>query len=515
MTALRAESDRLPPIALHLHLSGAETGEAVIRSITKQVHCRWSLYITTDGHAPALPDDPRIHVIDGECPSLVEGLIRTLEVAQSSHIVPLSRLGVLTPCALIAFTRALAAAPGAVLYADQDEVNLRGRHNPWLKPEWDEDLFLAQDYISDACALPVAVARNARIDLEWPDDVAIYALLAEMLLRSPSVNLVHVPYIAVSLPEEYWRRDRPARMALVSAVSGLFTQPGPFGTLQLARSLPSPPPMVSVIVPTRDRVELLRTCISGVLHNTNYPAIEIVIADNNSVERETLAYLADVQHDPRVKVVRWPLPYNYSAVNNFAVTHASGAYLCLLNNDTEVIDPEWLSHMIAEAVRPEVGAVGARLLYPDGSIQHAGVVVGIGNAAGHAHRGLENGAPGYFAQAYVTRRATAVTAACLVVARDKFEVVGGLDEQHFGVAYNDVDLCLKLQAAGWRNIYAPQAIMIHHEGKSRGVDFAPEHLERYNRELTALQERWKTVGFIDPAHHPGLDPASELYRLRL
>jgi GT2 family glycosyltransferase len=202
-------------------------------------------------------------------------------------------------------------------------------------------------------------------------------------------------------------------------------------------------------------------------------------------------------------------------LNNLAVRHAKGSYVLLLNNDTEVIAPEWLSEMMRLASRPDVGAVGAKLLYEDGSIQHAGVVVGMGEAAGHAHRFLAPGDPGYFRQPHAAQFVTAVTAACLLVQRDKYEAVGGLDEECFAIAYNDVDFCLKLQQAGWRNAYTPHAVLYHHESKSRGNDLSPTHRARYMRELEALQDRWKTKTFIDPLHSPHLDRYSETFMANL
>ena len=266
-----------------------------------------------------------------------------------------------------------------------------------------------------------------------------------------------------------------------------------------------------MVVATRDRVELLRTCVKGVLEETAYPDLELIVADNDSRQPETLRYMDEIAADPRVRVVRWPHPFNYSAINNFAAGHASGEYLCLLNNDIEVLEPQWLDEMVREAVQPGVGAVGARLLYPDRTIQHAGVAIGIGNAAGHAHRGLPMDEVGYFAQTHVVRGASAVTAACLVVAKRHFDAVGGLDEEAFAVAYNDVDLCLKLQQYGLVNIYTPLATLIHHESKSRGIDFAPEHLERYMRELAVFQQRWGAAEAVDPWHHPQLNRQSEVF----
>lgn len=521
LAILRAETAGLPAIAVHLHLGpGADGAAAAATSVLRQFYPRWTLYVTTPGPLPALSDDlvndPRV-ATPVHAASRAEGLALVLAAASESHLVPLSPAATLTPGALMAFARVLGEgiSRDTVLYADQDEAWPRGRAEPWLKPAWDYDLFLAQDYVSAACALPVAAARSVEVDPAWSDPVAVYALVARLLATPTPVPVHHVPYVAVTTAVGAWRRESLRRADVVAASTGLPVRAGPFGTLAVVHPLPSPPPLVSVIVPTRDRVDLLRTCVAGVLESTDYPALELVIVDNGSREPETLAFIAERARDPRVAVLRWPHPYNYAAINNFAARHAAGAYLCLLNNDTEVIEPTWLAELVAQAARPGVGAAGARLFYPDRTIQHAGVVIGMGNAAGHAHRGLPDGAPGYFAQALVAHEASAVTAACLVVARDKFMRVGGLDEAELGIAYNDVDLCLKLHAAGWRNLYVPQAVLIHHESKSRGHDFAPEHLARYLAELAVLQARWGTVGYIDPAHHPALDPASETYRMRL
>ncbi|WP_174298216.1 glycosyltransferase family 2 protein, partial [Sphingomonas bacterium] len=297
--------------------------------------------------------------------------------------------------------------------------------------------------------------------------------------------------------------------------AGATASAGPFGTVTVRWPAPDPAPPVTILVPTRDHPELLRACVGSVLEHTRYGNYTLVIIDNGSVEPETHAYLDGIAADPRVAVLPCPMPYNYSAINNFAVRHARDGYLCFLNNDTQVTAGDWLGEMMRYAVRPAIGAVGAKLLYEDGSIQHAGVVMGLGNAAGHAHRGLRAGDPGYFAQAHAAHYASAVTGACLVVEKAKFDAVGGFDAEGLQIAYNDVDLCLKLGRAGWRNVYAPQATLFHLESKSRGADLSSAHIDRYMRELEVLQTRWGTTTVVDPMHHPGLDRASETYRFRL
>jgi O-antigen biosynthesis protein len=278
--------------------------------------------------------------------------------------------------------------------------------------------------------------------------------------------------------------------------------------------LPAELPLVSIIIPTKNRVELLKPCIDTVLSRTSYTPYEVIIVDNGSAERRTVEYLDRISADPRVRVLRYPHPYNYSAINNFAVRDAQGSYVCLLNNDTEVVEADWLSEMMRYAVRPEIGAVGAKLLYSDGTIQHAGVVVGIGDAAGHAHRYLPAAETGYFCQAHVPHYVSAVTGACLLLDKRKFFAAGGLDEDALPIAFNDVDLCLKLERAGWRNIYVPHAVLIHHESKSRGRDHAPSQIGRYQRELEIFQDRWGSKTYDDPLLNPNLDRFSETFVIR-
>jgi GT2 family glycosyltransferase len=212
-------------------------------------------------------------------------------------------------------------------------------------------------------------------------------------------------------------------------------------------------------------------------------------------------------------VLRHPGPFNYSAINNRAVAEASGELICLLNNDIEMLAPDWLGIMAMQALRDDVGAVGAQLLYPDGRIQHAGVVIGVGQAAGHAHRFLRPQDEGYFHRHALPQFVTAVTAACLVVQRERFLAIGGLDEAAFPVAFNDVDLCLKLNKRGWQSLYEPRAILVHHESISRGFDRDPVGAARFRAELAALQQRWRTDRIVDPFHHPHLSRVSEQFAL--
>lgn len=374
-----------------------------------------------------------------------------------------------------------------LIYADDDLLVGGKRRHPYFKPDWNPELFCHHDYLSGACLLQANQADLLAMadGVDW-----IERLTAKLAGESTPV---HLPLML------HHRQRRTAPRLPVAPLDR-----------------PSALPLLSVIVPTRNRVDLLRTCLDG-LAATDYPDMEVIIVDNDSDEPETLAYLEGLEktQGPRRRLLHHPGPFNYSAINNRAIATARGRLLCLLNNDIEVIESRWLSIMAMQALRPDVGAVGARLLYPDGRIQHAGVVIGVGHAAGHAHRFLHPAVEGYFHRHSLPQFTSAVTAACLVVERDKFLAVGGLNERDFPVAFNDVDLCLRLNSRGWQSLYEPRATLIHHESVSRGLDQDPVGAARYAGELAALQRLWMTDLVTDPYHHPALSRASEQFAVSI
>jgi GT2 family glycosyltransferase len=262
-----------------------------------------------------------------------------------------------------------------------------------------------------------------------------------------------------------------------------------------------------VIIPTRDRAELLAPCVAGLLGATDYPALEVLVVDNGSDRAETFALFASWQGDARVRVLSAPGPFNYARLNNQAAAAARGAILLLLNNDTEVTEPGWLAEMAALAIRPEVGAVGARLLYPDGTLQHAGVVLGFGwprGVAGHVYLAEPGDHLGERAMLGAVRGVSAVTAACLAVRRESYLAVGGMDEAELAVAFNDVDFCLKLGARGLRNLWTPFATLLHKESASRGRDLDLAKAARLEREVSVMRARWGALLDEDPHWNPNL-----------
>ncbi|MGH9323937.1 MAG: glycosyltransferase family 2 protein, partial [Vicinamibacteria bacterium] len=334
-----------------------------------------------------------------------------------------------------------------------------------------------------------------------------YDALLRLTEGAAPLRARHVPHVLY-----HRRRGSPSRSSAASreahferrGIAARVEALGPPGHYRVRYALPAELPVVSVIVPTRDRVELLRRCVDGVLKGTSYRALELLVVDNQSADPETVRWFGSLESDPRVRVLDYDAPFDFAALNNWAVRRANGDLLAFLNNDTEVIHPDWLDEMVSQALRPEIGAVGAKLLYPDDTIQHGGVILGIGGVAGHAHRGLRRNGEGYHGRAALAQNFSAVTAACLVVRREVFDEVGGFDPERFGVAFNDVDLCLRIRERGYRILWTPFAELYHHESASLGLPGAPARRERFEKESRRLVERWRSLIENDPAYNPNL-----------
>jgi GT2 family glycosyltransferase len=254
---------------------------------------------------------------------------------------------------------------------------------------------------------------------------------------------------------------------------------------------------------------LVKQCIESIEAKTSYANYEIMLVDNGSDDPAALAYFKELDTRPNIRVLRDDRPFNYAALNNAAVAQAQGELVALVNNDIEVITPDWLSEMVSIALQPGVGAVGARLWYPNMTLQHAGVILGVGGIAAHAHRGMPAGREGYGGRAGLIQSFSAVTAACLVIRKSIYEQVGGFDEVHLQVAFNDVDFCLRVREAGYRNVWTPYAELMHHESATRGKDLSPEKRARFEREVAYMRERWGELLENDPAYSPNLMLARE------
>ena len=393
-------------------------------------------------------------------------------------------------------------------YVDEDSVDESGeRHSPHFKPDWDPDRFVATGYVGGVCCIRRAcllevLGRSRRAEPSWQE------LVERTLLALPPERVCHIPSVlahrTATVVEATAERAARFQVILDDADWPARVEPQANGVVRLHWPVSDPSPGVTLIIPTRDRVSLLRTCIDSIVERTHYRPYSILVVDNGSEKPESIAYLAELERRPEIRVLRRPGPFNFSALNNDAVAIADTPLVGLINNDIEVIEPGWLGEMVSHAIRPTVGAVGAKLLYPDGTIQHGGVVVGMYGAADNAQKGFTADEPGYFQSAVATQRVSAVTAACLVCRRDIYQAVGGLDAESFAVSFNDVDFCLKVRSRGLQIVWTPYALLYHHESASRGMDRSSQSSRCERKEADNLRNRWKTADIIDPFYSPHL-----------
>ncbi len=425
-----------------------------------------------------------------------------------------------------------------VIYSDEDKISENGaRNSPYFKPDFNPELLLGQNMVSHLGVYRRSLIERIggfRLGFEGSQD---YDLVLRAWAASSSDRIRHIPAILY-----HWRQGAQApsfsesrleqcTQAARRAVQELLDREGEGAVVaaapnasscsRIVRKIPEPKPLVSVIVPTRDHADLTAICADGVLNKTDYPNLELLIVDHDSKEPATRSLFERLKRDPRVTVLPYSGPFNFSAMNNMAAAVAKGSILALLNNDIEIISPDWLTEMVANAIRRDVGAVGAKLYYPDGRIQHGGVVVGLGGIAGHSFLFEEKDSPGYFGQALLARQVSSVTGACLVVRKSVYQEVNGLNAEAFAVAFNDVDFCLKVQSKGYRNVWTPFAELVHHELVSRGADNTPEKIERFARECANFRDRWLGMVENDPFYNPNLTvqtfnylPAKESRRLK-
>jgi glycosyltransferase involved in cell wall biosynthesis len=507
-----------------------------IESVRAQIYEDWELCIaddaSTQGDVRRVLEaygrlDPRIKVRFRETNGHISAASNSaLELAQGEFIALLDQDDEISPHALYLVATAVLENPRLdVCYSDEDKLDDQGRrYDPHFKSDWNEGLFYSYNFISHLGVYRTALVRDVGGFREGYEGSQDYDLALRCIERTSPDRIVHLPFVlyhwravpgsAASSREEKVYAHAAARRAL----NDHFRRRGHRGEvvdgaapgLNRARFEPPRPwPLVSIIVPTRDNYPLLRACLKSVIGKTTYPNYEIVVVDNQSSDPDALAYFQELAADPRVQVLRYDAPFNYSAINNFAARACRGSILCLLNNDIEVIAPDWLDEMVGHAARPETGAVGAKLLYADGSVQHAGVILGVGGVAGHAFKRRAATEHGYFSRAVVGQEVSAVTGACLVVRREVFEEVGGLNQDQLKVAFNDVDFCLRVARAGYRNYWTPYALLRHHESKSRGYEDTPERVARFQAEIAYMRSTWLPFLEADPAYSPNLTVASE------
>jgi GT2 family glycosyltransferase len=511
-----------PLFSILVPVSGQARSERMLDSVLAQIYPRWELCVCCDGSTGESTRkvlsgyerlDGRIRVMYGEEGSAAS-LNSTLSLATGEFACVLTCGDELAPAALFEVAKVLQEhANSDLIYTDEDRIDEEGnRSHPHFKPGWSPDLLLSTDYISNLSVYRRSLLAEIGGFGEEFEDCYGYDLALRATEQTEEIR--HIPEVL------YHRRasgngapaKEKARRALIEALGRRNLQ----GTVEdgllpdrfRVRLTVRDEPKVSLIIPTRDNVSLLKNCVESIERLTTYSNYEILIVDNDSVDPETLEYLASTPH----KVITFREEFNYSKINNFAVARADGEYVLLLNDDTEVISGGWLEAMLEHAQRTEVGAVGARLLYPDGRVQHAGVLVGVGNPWGpgvavHSHQYYSADSPGYAGTAMTVANYSAVTAACMLLRRSVFDEVGGLDEENLRVGFNDVDLCLKLRERGYLITYTPHAALLHHESVSRGYGNDPS-------EALYMRERWGKTMDEDPYYNTHFSRGSGDFNLR-
>ncbi len=505
-----------------------ETPEALLReaiaSVRRQLYPHWELCIADDGspspHVARIVEefaakDTRIKFVRcGVNGNISAATNAALALASGTFVALLDHDDVLAEHALYEVAAELEIHPDAdLIYSDEDHIDAAGkRHSPYFKPDWNIDLMLGHNLVNHLCVFRRALIEKVggmRLGFEGSQD---YDLALRVIAETTPARIRHIPAVlyhwrVVDKSFSQSRHDTcvaAARRAIGDflAASGvadraeIMDAPRTPGWTRVKWKLPATPPRVTLIVPTRNRGDLLRRCVDGVLQRTDYSDLELLIMDNESDEPATLELLETLKKDARVRVIPFPGAFNYSAVNNAAVREATGEIVVLLNNDVDVIEGDWLRELVSQALRPDVGAVGARLLFPNDTVQHAGVVLGVGSFAGGpgvaGHFGLHSPASdiGYFGQTGLTREVSAATGACLALRTSVYESVGGLDEVNLPIAFNDVDLCLRIREQGLRIVFTPFAQLYHLESASRGSDIDGAKARRFNREASVMRARW-------------------------
>jgi GT2 family glycosyltransferase len=541
---LRQMSETLPRrVTISVIMGTFDTPEQFLReaieSVRAQVYPYWELCIADDAstksHVREILEaytslDSRIKVFyRNENGHIARASNSALALASGEFVGFLDHDDTLSPDALFEVVMAINRFPDVdMLYSDEDKIDEAGNFcEPHFKPDWSPDSFLSRMYTCHFGVYRRSLIESLggfRTEFSGSQD---YDLVLRLTERTDKIY--HIPRLLY-----HWRRHsestavegkaKPyAFAAAIQALNealdrrnepGIARERADHPGIYVVRYDIHEPRRVSVIIPTRDQSQYLDRCLESLFAKTSYKDLEIIIVDNGSREKATEDVLRRwTRRDTRIRVLPYDVPFNYSKINNYAVAQSTGNYLLLLNNDTEALSDGWIEAMVEQAQRPSIGAVGAILLYPDNTIQHAGVVIGMLGLAGHAHKNFPADHPGYVGLLRAVHNYSAVTGACLMTRRSVFDEVGGLDEK-LAIAFNDVDLCLKMCEAGYRNVLLPHVRLYHYESKSRGTEDTPEKLARFKREINLMRLRWRTYIEHDPCYNPNLTLTTEAFGLR-
>lgn len=504
----------------------------LIRSVQAQSYSHWELCLSLAGTMPressdflsrVAASDERIRVIPlAENGGISANTNAALAVATGTYVGFIDHDDTLAPFALEEIVRSIQDAPSAdFFYSDEDKLSPKGkRRSPHFKPDWSPDLLRSYNYITHFVVISKPLLdKTGSLKAEF-DGAQDY----DFVLRATELatKIVHIPQVLY-----HWREHRgstsantnakpAAATAAVHAVQAHLARikrtgtcaPGPFfGAVTTTYALTSTP-LISIIIPSHDQADFLNHCIQSILQKTTYPNYEIIIMENHSKNPETFALYERIAAK-NIRVVTWQKPFNYSEINNDGVTEARGEILLFLNNDVAVISADWLEHMVMHLQFNENSAIGAKLYYEDKTVQHAGVILGVGGIAGHSHKNFPAQDTGYFGRLGVVQNLSAVTGACLMVRRSSFMAVGGFDGG-LPIAFNDIDFCLKLRQRGELVLWTPFAELFHYESKTRGYEDTFEKQQRFMKEIDYFKKKWSdTLNDGDPYYSPNLTLAAE------
>lgn len=510
--------------------------ERCVNSVLSQVYDHWEWCLADGGTEQTITEgviqkfaagDSRVRHFSFTENVGIANSNAALKLVTGEYIAFLNPEDMLAPFALLEVVRLLNQDRTIdFIYSDEDKISAEGerRYEPFFKPEWAPDTFLSINYLRHLATIRRTLIEKVGGYREGYDGAHDYDLLlrivqiANKIYRIPMI-LYHGRAAHESAVVGQLQASDPAKNVIrdflkTGEVAGEVEE-GPTPESYRVRYKTSLDQKVCIVIPTKDQVHLLKTCVRSVLEKTEYRNYEILIVDNASREEETFNYYDSIEGNDRIRILQDNRPFNFSEINNHAVRQTDSDILLFLNNDTEVIGGGWMTAMLEFAQRKDVGVVGAKLLYPDRTIQHAGVVIGIGGYADHVHKHFPESSSGNMGRINIIQNLSAVTGACMMMRKQVFEEVGGFDET-FAYAFNDIDLCLRVRQKGYLVVYTPYAVLYHHESVTRGQDDTPEKKELGLREAKLLRSRWDAVYVSgDPYYNPNLTLATRDYGIRI
>ena len=511
--------------------------DKAIRSVEAQWYHNWELCIADDksDNAATLEylkkiNNPKIRVRFLESNLNISGASNAaLELATGEYIALMDNDDEITPDALYEVVKKINEADADFIYSDEDFIDTEGNcANPHFKPDFSPDLLLSHNYITHFACFKRSLLDKVGYFNSAFDGSQDYDLF--LRLTEQTENIIHIPKVlyhwrtlesstsvnAEAKPEAIERGRKVLEAAMKRRGIDATVEHGNLPHYFRVKYTIKDHPLVSIVIPFKDKPELLEMSVNSVLERSTYQNYEIIGISNNSQDPKVFELMQELEaKDSRVKFYEYNTEFNYADINNHAVnSYAKGEHILLLNNDIEVISPDWIEAMLEHSQREEIGCVGAKLYYPNDTIQHAGVIIGLGGYAGHSHKMYPRDNPGYFNRLNAVQNVSAVTAACLMIKKSLYQQVGGMDAVKFKVAYNDVDFCLRVMEAGYRNLFTPYAQMYHHESISRGYETTPEKIARFQTEKDALFERHRDIlTYGDPYYNPNLTHDKEDFSL--